>query len=375
MKHALAVQDLSCIVLKRIQKEYAELIASSQTFSLQELFNSDRVHLQDFCREFSPHPQSVELKMIVEAFGEQYGTWLTNSKYYINCACFLYPMAHFDRMLTIMKNLSIGFYLNDVMGRDVFKFMTSEQQSVSRHMIDSLASLSELLKLPSDAHPIELANAAVLSEFRGNSPKEWFIKFLRVYNHHLSVTHLDGDSSSLGYIPEIQEYIENRCYYAGVYHIIMWIEYSEGCFLDWRQLRKTSIFKMLKLIHSAIAKFAALSNDLFSFEGEVIYNDSDSNLIAILALNTPALPLRKAIFQAAEIIRNLLIEINDLIKSINWEIKKLESKSPALTHTLNVHLSAIVRCVQAIWVWHVHTKRYKRPQSIWNETRIFDEKI
>jgi terpene synthase-like protein len=375
MKHASAVQDLSCVVLERIQKEYAELIASSQTFSLQELFNSDQVHLQDFCGEFSPHPQSAELRMIVESFGEQYGTWLANSKYYINCACFLYPMAQFDRMVTIMKNLSIGFYLNDVMGRDVFKFLTPEKQSESRQMIDNLANLNETLRIPSDAHPIELANAKVLSEFRDNSPKGWFRKFLNVYNHHLSITHLNGDSSSLGHISGIHEYIENRCYYAGVYHIIMWIEFSEGAFLDWGKIRKTSIFEMLKQLHSDISTFAALSNDLFSFEGEVINNDSDSNLIAILVLNNPELSLKAAIFKASEIIRNLLIEIVNLLRSINRETTNWKSPFPTLTNTLTIHLSAISRCVQAIWVWHVHTHRYKRPQSIWKETRLFNETI
>lgn len=373
MKHAPALQGKACLVLQRIQQEYANLITSSTSFSLQELFNSDEVRLEDYCKEFSPHPQSSELRRIAETFGRQHEVWLANAQHHISCALFLYPTADFERMLTMMKNLVIGFYLNDVMGRDLFQFLTPEQQQESRKMIQGMANIDESLCISSDAHRIELVNANVLREFRDNSPKEWFRKFLRLYCHHINITHTDRNSDALGHIPGIYEYMENRCHYAGVHHVVLWIEYSDAQFLKWDLLKASKIAENLKRLHWVTAAFGGLSNDLFSFEKEVIDNGADSNLVAIIALNNPELSLKQAILQASGIVRNLLIEFADLMSAIKEEIEKMAGINSALALQLNIHLSGVVRCIQATWMWHVYSKRYKRPQSLWKETRLVDE--
>jgi Terpene synthase family 2, C-terminal metal binding len=373
MKHAPVVQGKACLVLPRIQQEYANLIASSTSFSLQTLFNSEKVRLEDYCKEFAPHPQSSELRRIAETFGKEQRIWLPNAQHHISCALFLYPTAHFTRMLTMMKNLVIGFYLNDVMGRDLFQFLTPEQQQASRNMIRNMAGLNERLCIPADAHPIELANAAILREFRDNSPKEWFRKFIRIYCHHINITHTDGNTEAMGHVPGIDEYMVRRCHLGGVHHIIMWIEYSDAQFLNWDLLKVANIAQRLKRLHWVTAAFAGMSNDLFSFEKEVIDSGADSNLVAIIALNNPELSLEEAIMQASMIVRDLLIEFSELMNSINRDIEKAAATNAALAQQLNVHLSGIVRCVQAIWMWHVYSKRYKRPRSIWKETRLVEE--
>lgn len=368
MKHAPAVQDLSCIVLERIQKEYADLIASSQTFSLEELFDSDRVHLQDFCREFSPHPHSAELRTKAKSFGEKYGIWLSNANHHISCALFLYPTAQIDRMLTMMNNLTIGFYLNDIMGRDTFKFLPKTQKEISSCMIQRMAGVDEILKIPPGAHPIEIANIEILREFKDHSPGQWFRKFLKLYCHHLNITHQDGDSSAQGIIPKVNDYMIRRCHLGGVHHIVHWIEFSESKFMDWDFLKANNISDKLKRLHWVIAAFAGMSNDLFSFEKEVIDSCSDSNLVMIIALNNPALTFTETILHASEIVRSLLCELMILLESIKQDIEKVQQKSPEISKILYTHLSSIVHCVQAIWMWHVYTKRYKRPHSIWKET-------
>src|SRR5579863_404048 len=109
-------------VMARIQREYETLLGST-TFSLEALFEPPNFRFAEFCKEFSPHPASDELKVLAQSFGEKHGIWLANAKHHITCALFLYPTASFDKMLMMMKNLTLGFYLNDVMGRDIFKFL------------------------------------------------------------------------------------------------------------------------------------------------------------------------------------------------------------------------------------------------------------
>jgi len=99
------------------------------------------------------------------------------------------------------------------------------------------------------------------------------------------------------------------------------------------------------------------------------------NLIMIIALNHPELPLKEAILHASEIVRSLLIELIALIDSIKIKTKTFTQMYPAHASKLNTHLSGVVRCVQAIWMWHCHSKRYKRPVSLWMETRLVSETV
>ena len=356
-------------VLDRIKSEYAELV-HSHSFSLEELFSPKDFKFDEFCKTFSVYPQSEELLNRSEAFGREYGVWQANTKHYINCAFLLYPRGRFDQMLTIMKNLTVGFYLNDTMGRDLFKFLSAEEQKSSTRLIERMASLDESADPGDEAGPVEIANSIALREFRDAAPREWFLKFKRLYSYHLKITHRDGDTDAVGYLPEVDEYITRRCHLAGMNHIVLWVEFSDGRFLDWELLKKHSLSRRMERLHWLSAAFGALSNDLFSFEKEVIDNDSDSNLVAIVAMNKPYLSLEAVIEESSEIVRDVVLELISLLDIMAGEIPKLEAADPALAETLSTHLKGLVRFIQASWLWQLHARRYKRPHSIWHETTL-----
>ncbi len=355
--------------LARIKADYTDLL-NAKPFCLERLFSPENFYFSEFCKHFRPHPESEGIKKAAEAFGRHYGAWLENSRHYINVAWHLYPSAHPAQALTITKNLSLGFYLNDVMGRDVFPSLPLGEQIAARQMIENMALIDDRLLIREDAHPLEVANLEILREFQLHSPKPWFNKFLQTYCYHLNITHRNRNAASLGYIPDLYEYIENRCHYAAVHHLVMWIEYSNSVFLDWEQLARTNFSQKLQRLHWVAAAFPALANDLFSFESEVIDNDCDANLVSVIALNNPDLSLREVIEQAATVVRNIVLEIIELLPLIAWEVNQLRPSDPGLASTLDIHLIGITRFVQASWLWQAHSKRYKRAESIWQETRL-----
>lgn len=369
MKQEQFVGPEALSVLDRIKIEYATLVRRG-TLSLEALFSSSALHFGDFCKDFKPHPESERLKADAAGFSSQYGTWLEPSKHFINCAWYLYPHGDYDRVLTITKNLSVGFYLNDVMGRDVFNALPPEEQAVSRRMIENMALIDETLTLRPEAHPVEYANAAVLKEFRDRSPKDWFRRFLKLYSHHLNITHRDRNAQALGYVPDVHEYIDNRCHYAAVHHLVMWVEYSTGIFLDWAELARTNVLQRLQRLHWVVGAFPALANDFFSFEGEVIDNNCDSNLITVVALNGPEMSLGEAIERSAGIVRDITAEIITSIGAIELELGEMRLTNPGLVSVLEIHLNGLMEFVQAAWVWQALSKRYKRPESLWRETRL-----
>lgn len=368
MKKELPVREAVSSVLERAQLDYRELVRSSP-FSLKELFSPAHFPFDEFfCKGFSPHPDSARLTQLAQRFGEDNDIWLPNARGHVSCALFLYPAAQPERMISIMKNLMIDFYLNDVMGRDLFKFLSSHQQRDARELIGNMAGLKKDLFVPSDAHPLEHLNVQVLREFRENSPSGWWGRFFHFYCHHLNITHNDRNSAALGYIPGVDEYIDNRCHYAGMYHIVLWVEYNNACFLDWDLLGDLGLASPFRRLHWLATAFGALSNDLFSFEKEVIDQGSDCNLVTVLLLNDPDLSLKDGIAASCKIVRNMVLEISGLLRSIRERISFLERSDPGLSSLLAGHIEGVCRCIQASWLWQCHTTRYKRARSLWKET-------
>jgi hypothetical protein len=113
-----------------------------------------------------------------------------------------------------------------------------------------------------------------------------------------------------------------------------------------------------------------LSNDLFSFEKEVIDNGSDSNLVMIIALNEQGYTLEDSIQRAAGIVKALLMELLSLLDHLDVETGTLMDVDRPLALQLRLHREGIIRCVQAIWLWHCYSGRYKRRESLWVETTL-----
>ncbi len=365
MKQEHSVQVAVWSTLDRIRSEYAQVLQTAP-LSLEELFSSESFQLEGFGKGFAPHAKSEELQTIAEQFGRQYGIWLENAKHYITCTLFLYPTAGYNRLAAIVKNNAVDYFLNDTMGRDVFSLLTADKQQAAQEIVERMATLDDGLVVAPWAHPVELANAEVLNYMRQTSPGQWFREFLKFYSHHIGVTHKDLNSPVLGQIAGVSEYIEMRIHTAGMHHIMLLIEYSTGNFLDWRRLEENGLLQPLKRLHFTVAAFGALSNDLFSFEKEVIDNNSDSNLVMSILLNDPALTLREAILQSAEIVGNLLAEYSSVLAVIRRKSQNMF----ALANGLSEHLEGVERCLEASWLWQVYTKRYKRPRSIWAETTL-----
>src|SRR6185437_1826635 len=112
------------------------------------------------------------------------------------------------------------------------------------------------------------------------------------------------------------------------------------------------------------------ANDFFSFEWEVIDNGCDSNLIMVVALNHPEMSLEEAIERSADLVRDIVVEIASIIGAIEMELAGMRPVYPGLVSVLETHLNGLREFVQAAWVWQASSKRYKRMESLWRETRV-----
>ncbi|MDO6429008.1 terpene synthase family protein [Flavitalea sp. BT771] len=365
MKLEQNVQEAACVLLDRIRPEYRRLTAARSPFSLLHLLSPRTIQLDEYCKPFAPHPDADALAKNIKCFCDAYGIWLPGAEHYITCAMYLFPSAPLSRIIPIVKNNVIDFYLNDIMGREVFPHLPLLQRTLYSNIKERMSALSQSRALTAEAKPIEIANFEMLNDMDATSTKGWFDKFLQLYCYHIELAHKDCNSSGIGYVLSPDEYFEQRCHVSGMPHTVMMIEYSAGAFLDWEVLDHLGIADDLSRLNWVVSLIGCLMNDLFSFEKEVIDNNCDSNLVMIILLNNPEMSLRSALLAASSIVRDLLQECFTLLDKIRGAIH-----DPGLHDTLNGYLTGLERCVQACWVWQVYTKRYKRPQSIWKETRL-----
>ncbi|MGO4292422.1 terpene synthase family protein [Chitinophaga sp. RAB17] len=364
--------SLTALRMAQIQQQYSHQLLEGTVFSIADFLNFGNFRLDEYCKQLYPHPQSGEIIRIAQQYCEEHGIWCDNAKHYITCELYLYPDAQFDRMLAMVENNAIDYYLNDVVGRDLFGHLKATEQLEARNLMKRMASVDHHLLLPADATPVEKANVEILQFMKETSPAVWFEEFMQLYCYHIDVTHRDGNSDALGHIPTVEEYIDLRCHTSGMHHIVLLIEYAEGNFLSKEWCAAAGIDDYLRRVNFLTAAFGCLSNDLFSFEKEVIDNSTDANLLMAVALNHPAYTFNEVIGSAAKIVQDILIELLDLIDKINGQLSKASAADADKTARLNKHLKGIDKCVQASWLWQVYTKRYKRPASIWLETQLPD---
>jgi hypothetical protein len=363
--NATAVADA---VVNRIGREYQDALSAGKPISLLGLFNSGEFDFERYCSDFSPHPDIRELKQITIQFGAAYEILLPSAEHYITCAMFLFPAASLDKIILLSKNYAVDFYLNDTMGRETK--IVGEEKKLLYEIRDRLSMLDDALDPVGAISLAEKANIEVLAEIAKNTPVPWFRDFLQSYLSHINVAHRTNEATTSGYIQSISEYIDMRCHISGMPHTVKLIEYSNDIFLDWDQLEEAGVAEPLRQINNTVSLVGALSNDLFSFEKEVIDHKTDANLVAVIMMNNFRMKLVDAIQVAASIVRDLLRDYMALLGKVSIASTQSTNLTDQDKEVLDIYLKGLKAVLQACWMWQKHTKRYKRSNSIWRETTI-----
>ncbi|PWS32222.1 terpene synthase family protein [Pedobacter paludis] len=358
-------------VLQNIHSAYQRFLVSDlRPFDLHSMLSPGQFELDDYCTTFRSHHHRAPLKRSVEQFGRQFDIWLPSAENYISCALYLFSKGHLFRMPPVLKNCAIDFYLNDTIGREIYPKLTPDQQREAAELVGRMTDPVTVFNLPLYATSLERANREMMIDIRDSSPLDWFNDFLKLYNQHVAMSCRNCNTLLTEKVPEIEEYILERCHVSGMHHTVYLLEYCEGQFLDWEWLETNKLADELREIRHIAACIGCLMNDLFSFEKEVIDFESDNNLVAIVALNSPTLDLLECIMQSAGIVRQYLSDFAHLTDAIRQKpVFHLDHNSNQVDR-LEAHLMALENCVQASWVWQVATPRYKRKLSIWKETRL-----
>jgi len=355
--------------LASVKNSYYDLLESGiNPISLHSLFSGEGFSLNVYCKNFYPHP---ELPLLVEEarnFSNRYGIWLKTAEVYITCAAFLFPNGNLYRMIPILKNCAVDFCVNDLWGRELFRNLDVQEQGKVAPIIARMSRNNSVFNLCENPHPIEIANREMMLEIKSTSSTKWFDRFSKHYNLHLAMAHKDCEIQSTNQVPNMERYIQDRCHISGMYHTIDLIEYAEGLFLDYSWIRSKGLYEKYYRLRYLIAAFGCLTNDFFSLEREVIQENSDSNYIAITALQHPEWSFSEVIAYCGREIQMIINEFISLCSSLRYESYQFIATDRKKVDTLEKNLQGLNRIFMASWVWQYQSPRYKYPSSIFLET-------
>ncbi len=357
--------------LQHLQREHWEIAHYKPgLFALRNLFSSPELDIMDYCKDFRVNPHAQPSEAEVKTFAQHHGVWVKKGgDHYNNMTAYLHPTPDYERLTLIGKAYAVLFYMNDTIGREKMGHMTAEQIAEVRGIVGRLEVWLKTGALPPGAGPIERSAYVSSEEIRALADPAWYQAFLVHMKQHFEPSFFDRNARAQGEVMTVHEYIDCRLNVSGMFATIALMEFGDGEYIEWQEVRAFGFYNELKRLQWLCAAIGALMNDLFSFEKEFIVEGSDFNLIPVMTLNNPHWSLEQVVTHAAELVRCYVIEFRDLAEQIEAVCGEQADAHPALVSAIRKHILSLVGSVQATWVWENDTARYKQAQTIFLENQ------
>ncbi len=356
-----------------VKQEYQELVreaAAGTSFTLRDAFDCDDFSIVDYCRNFNPNPVSVEVQNASKVWAGRFNLWIPGiSEYCYDVMSYLYPSADLNRLSIIGRLFAVNWYINDTFGREQIANSGREKEEIYNRA-RRLVKISETMTVPADSTLVEQACLEALNEIHAAGvPENWFSQFRERWVGHLQMICRDSSNHSQGLIPTTEEYLLTGTYRSGTQHLLTLSEFAQNRFLDWGMLHSHGLTNRIRRIWWLAAVISGGSNDIFSFEKECIECSVDSNMIILLILNKRELSLRRAIALAMSIIRNQMVEFMEHVRFLYTWCENQPTTEDGIV-AVQAFLQSREWNIMTDWLWQVLSKRYKRHDSIFVETRL-----
>jgi hypothetical protein len=347
---------------QNLEQQYNNLLSARPSgISLRNILELGRIS-----PKFSPHPNADLSNANVKAFAQKYGIWLDGlGEHNVTMTPYLNRSAISEPRLTLAGKVNcILFYLDDTVGTEQQKNLTSEEKESAKQIMRDLLAILETGQLNRQPTNLERATIEVVKELAALTNPIFMNRLIEFVYRHLELGTVDQDTGATSKVLDPDTYIEMRNHVSGMYPTIVMMEMTSDNFVTREDYERVGVYENIERLRYLCATLGAIVNDCFSFEKEVIDAKDDFNLITVIMLNDPQFNLYKAILSAAEIINNFTREFFDIAVRIRRKCANTD-----LSDRISEHVSALTDSVEATWHWQISTERYRRDNSIWQETR------
>lgn len=299
------------------------------------------------------NPYAPQANAQIEQFAAQYQFALPNLKSVITMADYLYPQADLHTLVTIGMMMSLLFYMDDVYGD------LHDAQSLDATVSDEVSSVTKgVLQVFNDERnprtPLETAFMVVRERMIDhNPPAAWFQRFNRSLNDHLSSA-IDPAAYTSGTIGDpVERYIQTRVHVSGMLPTVNLVELANNQYLPDDSRLHHDFQRVLR----GSSRIPALTNDLFSYEKEVITSGLTINLVYVIQ-QTFGLDMIDALCAAID-------TINQETAAYLSAVRRVEEQNILPT----AYTAGLKYQIGATWHWQLATSRYRSPTSPFIELR------
>ena len=275
----------------------------------------------------------------------RYGVGLTGMHRYTSMSSYLFPAASPERLVTIDLLNAVLFYIDDVYDRNAAGPLDGHDPltaDVYRHCIEIFLHG----RMPAGQHRLYPIWQELHRRFGALSSADYLQRLTQSLIEHFQATGIANDAfAGLG-DERVHAYIEARAHDSGMYPTVLLIEFAAALELDSAVLSHPMIARATYLT----VVVAALLNDLFSYEKEVIQLGSRFNLVDIL-MTAHRLSFESAVHRSVLFINRLIADFQAIESHLPvWA-------NPELNQQARVYVNGLRDQMSAAWHWQLSTNR------------------
>lgn len=296
----------------------------------------------------NPHAARAETQATIAC--QELNIKLDNFDDYNTMSSYLFPTADYNELLAIIMLNNLLFYIDDLHDRNVEGVMDNVTR---RNMFEDIIEVFKTGLIKDSTSLMQAAGFGIRELFMPYADKRWLKRLIEnTQKHFIATTYNVSDIQDIGRLT-VDKYIELREHDSGMVPTVDLIEFANNFYMPQDLLDNEVIQKAI----SCTTRSAALMNDLFSYEKEVIDLDSDFNLIAIY-MQSLGLSFEEAVHRSVEDVNadiDLFIELRDYLPDDEIAVSFYD---------------ALADQINAAWHWqYVGTNRYRSLRSPFPELR------
>lgn len=330
-------------------------------------FNSQQLTISAL--KLDHHPAINDILSATSRLSKELGIQLDKSyASHTSMTAFLYPKSGKYRIVIVNILYDLLYYIDDIFGEDI-EGSSGEDKPVLEELmvIWQTGKINPTYYNSLTSEKIKNVCNAMLwvrtKLFQSCEPA-FFKKLSKLMFEHLR------DQLKPNAYGNIEEYIQLRRNFSGMYVAIYLIEYCYSRYLTAGMLEKIpSLQKAIDLC----ADIGGLSNDIFSYPKE---SHSKFNLVNSFSVLNDAMTLDEAVQKSIDLVNNCHADFNTAIKQIYTDIIDLPIEDKA---TVLQFVDGLKSILSATYHWQLVTQRYRHDNHILEDLKyqsdyIFDIK-
>jgi hypothetical protein len=303
------------------------------------------------------NPIAAQVETIVEELCHELNIHLPYYGDYTTMPAYLYPDTSIERLVPVYLLLNMLWYVDDVYDRDTVN--EHEADRAARFM--AYRNCIEILRtgqMPDDNHLLYPVFLELHRRFHALSDEAWLNRFADSMMAHLEASMHTREAIVIGENTDVAQYMHVREFDSGMRPTIHMVEFVKGIYLPDEIMNHP----YLQTMNLRVARIGSLTNDIFSYEKEVLQLDSDYNLIRVF-MESEYLAFDEAVHESIMLLNGIIDDfMRDAENIPEWEDESIQAK-------VGEYVRGLRDVIIATWHWQYSTNRYRSLTSPFVELR------